>query len=322
MIRLGILGCSAIAYNRFMPAALNIPDLQVVCVGEEYDKTKIKNFCDKYNVEGMESFEEVIERDDLDAIYVPQPPALHYKWGRKALEAGKHVLIEKPSTTSYEHSSELVELARTRGLALHENYMFQYHSQIHSIHEILKKGAIGEVRMYKLYFGFPKRAENDFRYNKALGGGALLDAGGYTLRLATLLMGKTIKVDTARLNYLPGYEVDMYGSATLSNDAGATAQIGFGMDNGYQCSLEVWGSKGTLTADRIFTAPDGFEPVVRVSTNVGVKVISLQSDSHFRHSIVHFIDEIENNEERTEMYEQIILQSKLVEDVRKLGIRI
>ena len=317
MVNLGIIGCAEIAFRRFMPAALQVEGLTVKAVAEEYAPEKLQLFKDEYGLEGETSFEKLIAREDIDALYIPQPPALHYKWAKRALEAGKHVLVEKPSTTCQKDSADLVETARRFNLALHENYMFAYHSQIEEIRKLIDSGEIGDVRLITAQFGFPMRAQNDFRYNKALGGGALLDAGGYTLKLATILLGPSIKVDAAKLNDLPGFEVDMYGSATVSNDAGVVCNLGFGMDCGYRCSLEVWGSKGRLFTNRIFTAPETLEPTVQIETGEGTKNLALGKDMHFKHSIEHFIAEISSEEERNKVYDAILLQSKLVEDVRR-----
>lgn len=317
MIRLGILGCSEIAFRRFMPAVLNVAGIQVVAVSEEYDKSKLELFCSTYNLEGVEDFETLINREDIDAVYVPQPPALHYKWAKKALECGKHVLVEKPSTIDYELSKELVELASEKELALHENYMFQYHSQIAQVKEIVDAGKIGEVRLIRANFGFPLRQQNDFRYSAQLGGGALLDAGGYTLKLATMFLGNTIKVDSAKLNNLEGYEVDMYGNASLSNEEGLVCQIGFGMDCYYQCCLEIWGSNGRLYTNRIFTAPPDYLPKVTIDKADGSEEITLKADAHFEHSIETFVSEIENDNCRKKSYDEILLQARLVNEVRQ-----
>lgn len=321
MINLGILGCSEIAFRRFMPAVLNVSGITVKAVAEEYAPEKLTEFCETYQLEAEKDFLSLIEREDIDAVYVPQPPALHHKWAKIALEHGKHVLIEKPSTISYEQSRELVELAKENNLALHENYMFQYHSQIAGVQKLVSDGAVGDVRLIRADFGFPMRAQNDFRYNAALGGGALLDAGGYTAKLATLFLGETVKVDCAKLNYMDGFEVDMYGNATLSNEAGQVCQLAFGMDNSYRCSLEVWGSTGRITTNRIFTAPPGFEPMVTLETPEGTKAISLEADSHFEHSIEEFVKEVSDQKVRAAMYQQILVQAQLVEDIRKLGAK-
>lgn len=320
-MRLGIVGCSEIAFRRFMPAVKEIKDIEVAAVAEEYNQSRLEPFCKEYKIEGMKSFKQLICREDIDMVYVPQPPSLHYEWARLALLAGKHVLIEKPSTNKYSDSKELVRLAKEKGLAIHENYMFQYHSQIEQIKKLIEDGIIGEVRNIRCDFGFPMREQNDFRYNNKLGGGALLDAGGYTAKLATLFLGTTIRVDAATLNTLSEFEVDMYGSVQFSNDKGVVCQSSFGMDNGYRCSLDIWGSRGQIYTSRIFTAPENYNPVVFVETAEKKEEITLNTDMHFKKSIEEFIHEIKDIEKRKNMYDEILLQAKLVNDIRKIGTR-
>ena len=241
------------------------------------------------------------------------PPALHYKWAKLALESGKHVLLEKPFTTSVKDTEDLIAIAKEKELALHENYMFVYHTQLDYIKQQLVADVIGDIRLFRIDFGFPFRGVNDFRYNKELGGGALLDCGGYTLKLATYFLGETTRLVTSQKNYSKDLEVDIYGSATLVNDAGLTAQVSFGMDNSYKCSLEVWGSKGTLFTNRILTAPEGFEPVVIVRTNDGEQSITLPADDTFYKSIGHFKECILEKIEREKTYKEICKQAELVE---------
>ena len=124
MINLGIIGCAEIAFRRFIPASLQVSELKAVAVAEEYAPDKLEQFEETYGIEGYRSFNMILEDPSIDAVYIPQPPALHYKWAKKALEAGKHVLVEKPSTTSYEDTADLVKTAKEKGLALHENYQF------------------------------------------------------------------------------------------------------------------------------------------------------------------------------------------------------
>ena len=279
-VRIGIICPSEIAFRRFMPAIQKCESAEYIGVAhananEWYgdsnpdeklilsEKEKAENFQKEYGGKVFDSYADLLSSDDVDAVYLPLPPALHYRWGKKVLEAGKHLFLEKPSTISFETTKELTEIAEENDLALHENYMFQFHSQIDLIKKEIEKGTIGEVRLYRIAFGFPFRGKNDFRYNKELGGGALLDCGGYTVKLASILLGETAEIYVPKLNYRDDLDVDIYGSATMINDSGVTAQLSFGMDNSYKCELEVWGSTGTIFTNRILTAPVGFEPMLQ-----------------------------------------------------------
>lgn len=218
-MRIGILGTSDIAFRRFLPALQKCEDLTYAGVATRTPE-KGKPFQEAFGGEIYDGYASLLEDKSIEAVYVPLPPALHFEWGKKALESGKHLFMEKPFTTSLAETEALLALAEEKGLAVHENYMFLYHSQLTEIQKRIADGSLGKLRLIRAAFGFPKRSEGDFRYNKSLGGGALLDCGGYPVRLARELLGDTARVIQARLSQPEGYEVDLYGSAVLENDDG------------------------------------------------------------------------------------------------------
>ena len=330
-IRIGIICPSEIAFRRFLPSLKQVEGIEYAGVAvaneaewngtltdamKQSELAKAQNFVDTYGGKIFDSYHALLTSDEVDAIYLPLPPALHYQWAKLAIANNKHVFVEKPSTTSYADSSELIALASEKRLALHENYMFQYHSQIDDIIERLNDGAIGRVHSYHARFGFPMRAQNDFRYNKALGGGALLDAGGYVIKLATRLLGDSIKLRSASLKTYSEDGVDMYGSYMFTNDAKETFFGEFGMDNEYQCSLNVWGSEGILSTDRIFTAPDELKPVLNYRKKGQETSEEVACDSHFVKSIKMFTQAVNDEETRNRIYQQIAKQAQLVDDVK------
>ena len=340
MIRIGIICPSEIAFRRFLPALQQAKDkIQFSAISiaspEEWfgdltnisqeqiegqqtrERIKAQSFIDQYGGEIVVGYGNLVSSDLIDAAYIPLPPALHHKWAKKALKAGKHVFVEKPSTTSLADIEDLIELASEKGLALHENYMFIYHSQLDEINNVVNSGEIGDVRLYRITFGFPRRQLNDFRYNKALGGGALLDAGGYCMKYANWLLGGNAHVVAAQANNIEGFEVDMYGSATMVNDKGQIAQLAFGMDNDYRCEIEIWGSKGTITSGRILTAPAGFAPSYTIKKNQDIEIRPLAADDAFLKSICRFVDCIESVQIRKEEYEILVKQEQLVEEFKK-----
>lgn len=339
-MRIGIICPSEIAFRRFLPA-LKKTDIEYVGVAyataEEWfgenvndassavidnERKKAENFKGSYGGKVFNGYDALLTSGEIDAVYLPLPPALHYKWAKRALENGLHVLIEKPSTTSLADTEELVRLAKEKRLALHENYMFVFHSQIETINQVVASGAIGEVRLFRIDFGFPDRGKTDFRYNKALGGGALLDCGGYTFKYANLLLGENAGLTAANALYTDKYDVEIAGSATLQNDKRQVAQVSFGMDNDYRCSVEIWGSLGTLRSGRILTAPEGFVPSYEISKNGKTEHFEMQTDDAFYKSICRFENCVENKEMRLKNYAAIIKQAALVEDFKKKTERI
>jgi predicted dehydrogenase len=317
-IRLAVLGAAEVAFKRFLPALKKDRRFAYMGVASR-SKEKAAAFAAGFGGAAFPDYLAALESDDVDAVYLPLPPALHFEWGKKALSRGKHVFLEKPSTASHADTSELVGLAREKGLALKENYMFLHHAQMKEIRSVMDSGRIGALRLVRAAFGFPKRSEGDFRYNKELGGGALLDCGGYPLRLASEILGESAKVAAASLTRENPYEVDIAGSATLLNASGLAAQISFGMDNSYKCELELWGSKGCLTATRIFTPQAGFAPQAELLDADGRTIMRMPEDDHFLRSIEHFYDCIADREIRSKSYESLTRQSGLVESVKNLS---
>ena len=333
MKRIGIICPSEIAFRRFLPALKEAARFEYVGVAiankEEFvgatddilakERAKAQTFVNNYGGKIYESYRNLIEADDIDAVYLPLPPGLHYQWAKMALAAGKHILVEKPCTTALANTQDLLQEAGNKHLAVHENYMFAFHDQLKAVNDIVASGEIGDVRLYRVSFGFPMRAQNDFRYNKALGGGALLDCGGYTLKYASMLLGQTAKIKYAQSNNIDGFGVDMYGSAALVNDAGVTTQVAFGMDHNYKCELEVWGSKGTLYTNRILTAPAGLVPEVIIRKGNEEEKRNLPADDTFKKSILHFSHCIEDKTTREKNYNTLLRQAQLVEDFKQLS---
>lgn len=343
MIKIGIIGPSEIAFRRFMPALKKVgTKIKFAGIGiaspEEWfgdiskvpteyiykqqaiEKAKAKKFTDLYGGKVFVGYNSLISSPEIDAVYIPLPPALHFKWAKMALKEEKHVFVEKPSTTCLRDTEELIRIASEKGLALHENYMFIYHKQLEALSDVVKSGEIGDVRLYRITFGFPLRLPTDFRYDKELGGGALLDAGGYCMKYANWLLGGDAHLITAHANYLDKFTVDMYGSATMANSEGQIAQLAFGMDNDYRCDIEIWGSKGTITSDRILTAPDGFVPSYTLKKNQEIETRQLFEDDAFFKSMQRFNDCVRNTEVREEEYKLIRKQEELVEEFVKLSM--
>lgn len=345
-IKIAVLCPSEIAFRRFMPAlekfegfeyagiAVATAEERVCVLGAQSERVSdcepnaiaeqkefAQRFQDSFGGDIFKSFEALLTSDDIQAVYIPLPPALHYFWAKKAIEQGKHVLLEKPFTSAYDTTIDLLDCALEFNVAVHENYMFSFHSQIQFLLDCLDSGRLGKIRDIRIDFGFPFRGSNDFRYSKALGGGALLDCGGYTLKLASMLLGPTARIQSAHLNYEVEFEVDVFGGACLENDEGLSAQLSFGMDNDYRCSVDVWGSKASLRSGRILTAPVDFEPTMTISDNGEETVVKLPSDDSFLKSIEHFADCIKDHSTRRTNMDGIRTQARLVQDVLEAARR-
>lgn len=315
-----ILGASEIAFRRFLPALKKDGRFEYVGVAyyRDQDADFAKQFKDAYGGEIFHSFDDAINDPRVDAVYVPQPPALHFQYGKKVLEAHKHLFMEKPFTTSLKDSEELVELAKKNNLAAIENYMFRFHKQIDEFIKIVKSGRLGEIGHYEVRFSFPLRQKNDFRYVKALGGGALLDCGGYPIYLGNILTEGRGRLINPKLIYEDGYEVDMHGSCRLEVEDGPSCDVSFGMNDEYCCYAKAFGEKGTLIAPRVITAPVDFDVKFTIEWKDGSnEEIEVGSDDAFLKSINFFYDCIEDDKIREDSFERILRQAAFIEQMRE-----
>ncbi len=277
---------------------------------------KAKKITEQYGGCIFDSYEKLLTSNDIDAVYIALPPALHYLWAKKAVINNKHIIVEKPFGVSFKETQEIINIAKENNLAVLENFAFVYHKQIEKIKEIISSGKIGEIRYVKSNFGFPIRELNDFRYSKELGGGALLDCGCYALKMAQLIMGNNLKIKNTILYSVPKFEVDMYGAISAVNEKNIIADLLFGMDQQYNCALEIWGSKGCIKSPRIYTPPADY--TVNLDLTIGNEnhIIPIEPFDQFWASLNVFADLTNDINKREKIYNDIISQSYYLEQCK------
>ncbi|MPY51115.1 Gfo/Idh/MocA family oxidoreductase [Streptomyces sp. K1PN6] len=281
------MGCAGIAVRRMLPAFEACPDIEIAAVASR-DEAKARQVAERFGCRPVHGYAELLEQDDIQAVYVPLPAALHAEWTEAALTAGRHVLAEKPLTTDRHRTGELLDLARTRGLVLMENVMFVHHHRHEEVRRLVAEGAIGELRAFHAAFTIPPLPDGDIRYNAELGGGALADVGVYPLRAALHFLGHDLDLVGARLVQGPGRQVETSGAALLSTPGTVTAQITFGMEHAYRSSYELWGSEGSITVDRAFTPPADHVPVIGLNRGGTVEKIRLEPHDQVAATVAAF----------------------------------
>ncbi len=326
-LRIGVLGPADIAKRRMVPAIQKCETIEYVGVAvaleserggpspvSQTSMDKARAFTEIFGGAIFEGYMNMLSSDAIDAVYIALPPALHYRWAKQALLCGKHVLLEKPFTTSLKETKELIGIAKEKKLAVHENFAFCYHAQMDKIREVLDAGTLGDIRTIRGDFSFPFRGADDFRYKKALGGGALLDCGCYTIKVASLLLGPAMKIESHILKGKEGFDVDIYGAITATGSDGAIAQLSFGMDRQYNCELEIWGSKGVITSPRLYTPPADLPIELSITTGADKQVIKVDPNDQFAGSARAFAKMTEDDALKEANYEAIIRQSSYVDE--------
>jgi len=239
-LRLGCLGAARIAPSALIRPARATDGVEVRAIAAR-DPAKAQAFATKHGIPVVHrSYEELLADPDIDAIYNPLPNGLHGVWTRRALDAGKHVLCEKPFTAN------AVEAAG--GLVTMEAFHWRYHPLAARIVEVARSGSLGTIQRIEAALCFPLPRRHDIRWQLDLAGGALMDAGCYPVHIVRSLaagLEPTVTSATARLRS-PG--IDRYMQAELAFADGSSGQITCSMWSAsiLRLSAKVTGSAGTM----------------------------------------------------------------------------
>jgi hypothetical protein len=319
IINIGVLGTSAFAMRSIVPAICALPNLFKLTALATRNVDKI-NFLNT-DIKIYSEYDKLIEASNIDAVYIPLPNGLHYEYARKCLLKNKHVLVEKSIACEFSHVEELTEMATSRELTLNENFCFIHHAQFGVLNNLMREEIIGKIRCIRANFSFPPlQDKNNIRYDKELGGGALLDAGVYPLRIIGKLLGDNLTISDANMVYKDSNGVDIQGWGTISN-GNIFAQFYYGFDSYYQCNVEVLGTKGKLSTNRIFTAPNNYSPKILLDGSGHTEVIEIRPDDQFLNSLKYFHSLVNDHVKRSREVKSIVNHAKLTNDFKKLSIK-
>jgi xylose dehydrogenase (NAD/NADP) len=191
------------------------------------------------------SYEALLADPEVEAVYVALPNSMHVEWTIRALEAGKHVLCEKPMDRRPQEIERAFDVAEHAGLILSEGFMWRHHPQTRRLRGLLDEGAIGDVRLVRACFSFPLAGNGDVRLDAALHGGSLMDVGCYCVSGARLAAGsEPVSVLAERVTGPSG--VDVRFAAVLRFDGDIVAHFDCGLDIPARDELEIVGSRGRL----------------------------------------------------------------------------
>ncbi len=270
MIRIGILGAARIAPAALIKPAARTGKATITAVAAR-DRTKADAFAKKHRIPRvLDDYDAVIHDADIDAVYIPLPNGLHGHWTIRAIEAGKHVLCEKPFTANADEARLVAESASAHpGQVVMEAFHYQYHPLAHRLQEIVQSGELGNVTDIDINFAAPLARPGDIRYQLGLAGGATMDMGCYPITLLRLLTpGPRVTQAAAKLSS-PG--VDRAMDARFSLPEGGTARVRCSMFSAALLHLhaEVTGTEGTLSVFNPFAPQFGHR--VRVTTASGTR---------------------------------------------------
>ncbi len=202
------------------------------------------------------SYEALLADAEVEAVYLATPHPEHVEWAVKAAEAGKHILCEKPAGMNHAEGVRMIGAARRAGVLFMEAFMYRCHPQTARVAELVRGGAIGEVRYIQASFGFRSEFDAGSRlWNKALGGGGILDVGCYAMSFARLIAGAAARggatfadpVEVVGAGWLhPESGVDAFAAATLRFESGMVAQLATGVGVSIDNTARIHGDDGWI----------------------------------------------------------------------------
>jgi xylose dehydrogenase (NAD/NADP) len=241
-VRFGILSTARI--NRLLLGGARLSDrVEVVAVASR-DEEHARAYAAEHGIERSHgSYDALLADPDVDAVYVPLPNSLHVDWSVRALEAGKHVLCEKPLTRRPDEVDHAFDAAESAGRLLMEAFMWRHHPQTKRLVELVGDGAIGELRLVRAAFSFPLTDLANVRMRADLDGGSLMDVGCYCVSAARLLAGEPERVEAVQV---VAPSVDVRFAASMRHGGGVLSHFDSGFDLPNRSELEAIGSDGTL----------------------------------------------------------------------------
>ena len=276
MTRWGILSTANI--NRLVLAgAAGSDEVEIAAVASR-DLARAVAYARDHGIpQAYGSYEELLADPALEAIYVSLPNSLHVEWATRALQAGKHVLCEKPVSRHPAQVEELFDTAERYGRHCMEAFMWRHNPQTKRLAALIADGVIGELRLVRAAFSFPLVNPANVRLRSDLDGGALMDVGCYCVSACRLLAGEPVRVTAQQVVGPSGVDVRFTG--TLAFDGPVLAHFDCALDLPNRSELEAIGSDGSI---RVQDPWHCRQPELRLQRGDAVEVIEIERMDSYR----------------------------------------
>lgn len=249
-LRIGVLGAARIVKGALVAPAQRIPDVRVAAIASRTAE-RAQAHADKHSIpRAYGSYRGLLDDPSVDAVYIPLPAAMHAGWMIAAMDAGKHVLCEKPFTSNAQAAERVAARASASSVVVMEGYHTHYHPLHGRLRQIVASGELGTVTGATATFCAPIPPGKDIRWQRELGGGSLLDIGYYPVRALREVLGEISNVEEARAWQRNG--VDRLLTATLRLENGVQGRVVSSMWSRrlLDMRLEITGTRGRLRATR------------------------------------------------------------------------
>jgi len=314
-ISFGIIGCSKIARKAVLSAINSSQFAEIGRIGSR-DLSKAKEFCEYFHCDNYGTYDEVLEDENIDIVYISLPNSLHEKWTIKAAKKRKHVWCEKPSTTSFISAKKMVEACKKNNVRLFEGLMFRYHPQQKLVKKIVDKGILGDLLKFFGNYSFPYQSKDSNIMNNKLGGGSLNDSASYPIYASRMLFQEEPISVLCNLNIDPISSVDVNVDILLNYPEGKTAHISSMFGSYYQCRYDLLGSNGRVVLNRAYVVPKNMQTNLFLDTEDKIKKIKIPPHDHFKLMVDDFCNEISKTRNKINHEKDLLCQARVLEAAR------
>jgi predicted dehydrogenase len=263
-LRIGVLGAARIAGSAVVEPA-RTTGARLVAVAAR-DEGRAKAFAAEHGVERvLGSYADVVADPEVEAVYNPLANSLHGPWNLAAVEAGKHVLTEKPSASDATEAHDVRDAAVGAGVLVVEGFHYLYHPVARRLLNAAGSGELGELQRVEISMVMPPPPDGDPRWSLELAGGALMDVGCYPVNAARMLAGP-VRAATASARW---EDVDVTLAGVLDHEGGALSLISCSLLSGRHNVLQVIGSEGVIDVPTAFTPPKDKPSALYVTRGTG-----------------------------------------------------
>jgi predicted dehydrogenase len=294
--------------RKVIPGAHASAKVELLAVASR-DQARADGYASEWEIpRAYGSYEALLADPDVEAVYIPLPNTMHVEWSIRALEAGKHVLCEKPFTRHPEEVDDAFDVAEKAGRLLSEAFMYRHNPQTRRLVELVADGTIGELRLVRSTFSYSLYDEDNIRLRTDVEGGALMDVGCYCVSGSRLLGGEPIAVHGEAWYGPSGTDWAFGGLLRFPNDVLATFDCGTALPN--RDELEAIGSDGSLFLDDPWHCVN---PAIDVRRGGAVERIELERDDSYRLELENMSDAIRGEAELLLGREDALGQARTLE---------
>ncbi|MQA33761.1 Gfo/Idh/MocA family protein [Modestobacter roseus] len=245
-VRIGVLGAARIVESALLRPAAEVDGVVVTAIAARSAERAARYAAQHGIPRALADYDAVVDDPDVDAIYIPTPAAMHGRWIRRAIDAGKHVLCEKPFTANADEAEMIAELALGSDLVVMEAFHSVHHPMWSRVTDLVSSGSLGEVLDATATFVVPHADRTDIRWDAALGGGALMDLGCYPVRLLLDLLGVP-DVVRADADEVGGVDASMTADLLFGRGAAGRVRASMHPEERGAAELLMTGTAGRLT---------------------------------------------------------------------------